>query len=170
MRLHLLERLLGVAVYYDSFNDWLFLDWEGDLAQPAVQTAGVAVARWYLPRPYAWVLNNNALVTGGHRHVARWFAQELLPHLALAGAAHAAWVNAGARPGRRVGQTVRNGRPGPAINCFPDVDGAMAWLTHVPRALAQGSTPPRTFGHQGQLERVVHELGGKIAGSVPVRR
>lgn len=168
MRLQLLDRHPCLAIYYDSLNDWLFLDWEGPLALPAVQTACLAVARCYLPRPYARVLNSNAQVTGVHWSVAVWLAQEFLPHLALAGAAHVAWVHSLSLPGRSMVQTVINWLPGPAITCFGDVEEAVAWLAHIPSAPVRGGTPPRTAGHQAQFEQVVHELGQKIAVSAPV--
>jgi hypothetical protein len=167
MRLQLLQETSCLAIYYDSSNNWLFLDWHGNLTLPDVQAACLAVARCYLPFPYPRVLNDNTQVTGVSWSVAAWLATEFLPHLSLAGAEHVAWVCSPALPGRNLVQTVVKWLPGPAITCCDDVEEAVAWLRQLP-AVPPGHAAPRLPAAQTQLERVVHELGQKINAPVPV--
>lgn len=168
MHLQLLRKIPCLAIYYDSFNNWLFLDWEGKLTLPDVQAACLAVARCYLPFPYPRVLNNNTQVTGVSWSVAAWLATEFLPHLSLAGASHVAWVCSPALPGRNMVQTVVNWLPGPAITCFDDVEEAVAWLGQIPSVPIPERGAPRLPAAQTQLERVVHELRQKTDEPVPV--
>lgn len=168
MRLQLLRKTSCLAIYFDSFNNWLFLDWEGNLALPDVQAACLAVAHCYLPFPYPRVLNDNTQVTGVSWSVAAWLAKEFLPHLSVAGALHVAWVCSPALPGRNMVQTVVNWLPGPAITCFNDVEGAVAWLGQIPSGFISSREAVRLPGTQTQLNQLVYELEQKI--NVPVLR
>lgn len=168
MRLQLLRETACVSIYYDSLNEWLFLDWEGELTLPAVQTACLEVAHCFVPRPYARVLNSNAQVTGMSWSVAAWLATEFLPHLALAGIAQVAWVCSPSLRGRSVVQTVLNWLPGPGVSSFDDLDGAITWLQHTRSERATGGVLPRLPAAQAKLEKVVQELCEKVMAQVPV--
>ncbi|MGI4884031.1 MAG: hypothetical protein ACRYFR_03620 [Janthinobacterium lividum] len=166
MRLQLLQRIPCLTIYYDSFNNWLFLDWKGSVALPDVQAACLAVARCYLLRPYARVLNNYAPGVGVGGREAAWLAREFLPYLSLAGALHVAWVLSPVRPDHSRGQTVADGLSGPTVACFPYLEEAMAWLGQLGPAHAFESTAPRSPARQTQLEQTVHKLAQKIGAPV----
>ncbi|MGI4886217.1 MAG: hypothetical protein ACRYFR_14775 [Janthinobacterium lividum] len=168
MRLQLLRETNCISIYYDSLNEWLFLDWEGELTLPAVQAACLEVAYCFLPRPYARVLNSNAQVTGMSWSVAAWLAAEFLPHLALAGITQVAWVYSPSLRGRSVVQTVLSWLPGPVVSSFDDLDGAVTWLQHTRPGRAAGPPLPRLPAAQAKLEGVVQGLYQKVAAQVPV--
>lgn len=167
MRLHLLRETACVSIYYDSLNEWLFLDWEGELTLPAVQTACLEIAHCFLPRPYARVLNSNAQVTGMSWSVAAWLASDFLPHLTLAGVTQVAWVCSSSLRGRYVVQTVLNWLPGPAVTSFDDLDAAVTWLQHTCPERATGGTPLRPPATQAKLEKVFQDFCQKITVQVP---
>ena len=85
MQLQLLHQTTCLTIYYDQCNDWLYLEWEGELTLLLVQEACDALATCVLRRPYARVLNSNEQVTGITWDVAAWLATDFLPHLPLAG-------------------------------------------------------------------------------------
>jgi hypothetical protein len=162
VRLQLLQKTPHLTIYYDSFYNWLFLDWKGNVALPDVQAAYLAVARCYLRRPYARVLNNHAPATGAGWREAAWLIREFLPHLSLAGALHVAWVASPALPSRHRGQPVAAGPSWRSVRCFDYLEEAMAWLGQPGLADAFECPAPRVPARQTQLERTVHELARKI--------
>lgn len=128
MNLYLLRQTAGLTVYYDCSNDWLFLDWEGEITLPVVQQACLAIADCYLQRPYSHILNNNERVTDVSWSIARWLTTEFLPHMRLAGAEQVAWVFSPALPGLNLVQTLISWLPGSPITTFYDIADAVAWL------------------------------------------
>jgi hypothetical protein len=128
MQLHLLRTTACLAIYYDSGNDWLFLDWAGNLTLPAVQEACVAVAQCYLQRTYSRVLTSNLHVTVSGTEVATWLGMEFLPYLAVSGIKHVASISAPALPDRHLVQTVRQWVPDLLLHFFTTTDEAIAWL------------------------------------------
>ncbi|OGX90337.1 STAS/SEC14 domain-containing protein [Hymenobacter coccineus] len=166
MRLHLIRKTDCVSIYYDSLNEWLFLDWEGELTLLDVQTACLEVARCFLPRPYARVLNSNEQVTGVSWSVAAWLARDFLPHLTVAGITHIAWVYSSSVRARHVVQTVLNWLPGPALTSFDDLDAAVTWLQHIrPEGPAQASL--RLPATQAKLDKVFQDMCQKVKAQVP---
>jgi hypothetical protein len=131
MRLHLLRQTTCLTVYYDLRNDWLYLDWQGDLTLSAVQQACLALADCYLHRPYTRVLNSNEQVTGISWSVAAWLATEFLPHMPLAGIEYVAWIYSSSLQGHSLVHTVLKWLPGSRITAFHDVTDAVAWLQHT---------------------------------------
>jgi hypothetical protein len=52
-----------VEVSFDTCNNWLYIEWEGDLTLEVVQQACLEIARCYAQHAYARALNSNAQVT-----------------------------------------------------------------------------------------------------------
>lgn len=93
---HINLRHLGsvspVAGYFDPDNDWLFLEWEGDLTLDVVQRAYQEIARcyrWHASAPR--VRTSNAQVTSSAPDVVRWLVEEFLATVSLAGVKQVAW-------------------------------------------------------------------------------
>jgi hypothetical protein len=128
MQLRLLDTTSCLAIYYDSSNNWLFLDWAGNLTLPAVQEACVTVAQCYLQQTYSRVLSSNLQVTGSSEHVATWLGIEFLPYLAATGVQHVASINTGSLQSRHLGQTVRQWVPELMLNFFNTTEEAIVWL------------------------------------------
>ncbi|RZK27932.1 MAG: hypothetical protein EOO61_22755, partial [Hymenobacter sp.] len=131
VNLHLLDQTKCLAIYYDSGNDWLFLDWHGNLTLQDVKEACVALAHCYLSRTYPRVLNSNTQLEGVSWSIAAWLVTDFLPHLSLAGVEHVAWIYSSTPSGRHVVQTIINWLPGFILNTFLDVEDAVAWLQHT---------------------------------------
>ncbi|MVN77811.1 hypothetical protein GO988_15880 [Hymenobacter sp. HMF4947] len=168
MQLHLLSKTPCLSIYYDSKNNWLFLDWEGELTLPAVQVACVELARCFLHRPYPRVLNNNTQVTGVSWSVATWLVREFLPHLPLAGVEQVAWVSSASLLGRNMVQTVVNWLPWLSATLFDDLEAAVHWLRQVQTSGTTGFLlPQRLPATQAKLAQTVQELQRKVAAAAP---
>lgn len=128
MQLHLLRATSCLSIYYDSINNWLYLDWAGDLTLPAVQDACVAVAQCYLTRTYLQVLNSHLQVTEIGSSIGTWLSAEFLPYMTLVGVEHIAWVSVPSLVGRKLAQTVVNRMPSLVLNLFDNAEEATVWL------------------------------------------
>lgn len=169
MQLHLLSTTPCLTIYYDSQNDWLFLDWQGDLTLVLVQEACVEVGYCLLERPYRRVLNSNAQVTDISLSVAAWLVAEFMPHTKLAGIEHLAWVGSPSLRGRSVVQTVVNWLAQASIDIFYELDEAVNWLQHLgPPTLTGDTLPQRLPATQAKLAQIVHRLAQKARARHPL--
>ncbi len=164
MNLHPLFQTTCLSAQYDLRNDWLYLDWQGELTLPAVQQACLALASCYLQRPYSHILNSNEQVTGVSWNVAVWLATDFLPHMSLAGIEHVAWIYSPSLRGQNLVHTVLSWLPGSLITTFSDVAAAYAWLEHTragqPRSYL---LPKRLPASQAKLAQEVQTLHQRVA-------
>ena len=166
MNLHLLRQTNCLTTYYDSRNDWLYLDWQGELTLPSVQQACLELAACYLQRPYARVLNSNEQVTGVSWGVAAWLISDFLPHMSLAGIEHVAWIHSSSLWGHSMMHTVLNWLPGSLIASFSTMAEAVTWLEHTRTEEPQGYlVPQRSPITQAKLVQEVQALQQRIAAS-----
>ena len=157
MRLQLLRDTLHVSVYYDSSNEWLFVDWRGDLSLSRVQAGCLTIAQCFLERSYARILNNNSDVTSMSASVAGWLAEQYLPHLGLAGIEYLAWVcGPGIQLKHLTTEAVRQLRT-PVVNIFDDIADAYSWLQHTRFAHLDAVAQPESE-RQAELASRVAEL------------
>jgi len=70
MNLQTLCATSTVAAYYDTCNNWLFLEWEGELTLQSIKRDSVAIVRCFLGHNYPRVLNSNAHLTSVEWDVA----------------------------------------------------------------------------------------------------
>jgi hypothetical protein len=163
MRLHLLRTTPHITIYYDTHNDWLFLDWKGELTLTAVQDACLEIARCFLQRAYPRVLNSNLQVTSMNWNIAGWLALEFMPHLSVAGVEHLAWVCAPSLWGRSVVQRIVSLLPHFVISLFDDVEMAAAWLQQTRLECTRGYLlPQRAVSDQLKLAQQVEILKQKV--------
>lgn len=128
MELQLLHETPNLSVFYDSANEWLFVDWRGDLTLALVQDNCVAMAQHLLDVRYARILNGNVGVTGMASNVPAWLAREFLPYLRLVGVQQVAWVHS---PNLRVKcytDAALHGLDAPSVYVFDDLESAVSWL------------------------------------------
>ncbi|MFD1872741.1 hypothetical protein [Hymenobacter bucti] len=165
MNLHLLRQTSCLAVYYDLSNDWLYLDWQGDVTLPAVQQACLELAACYLERPYSHVLNNNEQLTGISWNVATWLATDFLPYMTLAGIEHVAWVYSPSLRGYNLVHTVLSWLPNSALTTFGTVAEAVTWLRHTRTEQPRGYhvPPKRSAAVQATLAQEVEALRQRIS-------
>lgn len=165
MQLQLLHHTTCLSTYYDQCNDWLYLEWEGEITLPLAQEACDALATCVLERPYACVLNNNEQVTGIHWNVATWLLTDFLPHLTLADVEQIAWVFSPVLRGQHVVYTILNHLPsGPPIDAFDNLADAVAWLQHF-RPVARGAAPTRCPAKQARLVQQVQAIRQRRAAT-----
>ncbi|AMJ65848.1 hypothetical protein [Hymenobacter sp. PAMC 26628] len=128
MELQLLHETPNLAVFFDPANQWLFVDWRGDLTLALVQDNCVAVAQYLMDARYARILNSNVGVTSMAPNVPAWLAREFLPYLRLVDVQQVAWVHS---PNLRVKcytDTVLHGSDAPSVHVFDDLESAVTWL------------------------------------------
>jgi hypothetical protein len=163
VNLHLLRSTPTLAIYYDSYNDWLFADWQGALTLAAVQAACLDLTQCLLQRPYAHVLNSNAQVTTVEWEVAGWLAQEFLPALTPAGVARLAWVCSPSLRGRNMVHTILSQRPLLRLSIFDELDEAVDWLRHNRTEYVSGcGLPRRPAADQAHLEQAAQALARSL--------
>ncbi|MGI4742438.1 MAG: hypothetical protein ACRYG7_45350 [Janthinobacterium lividum] len=157
-------------VYFDKTNNWVFIDWVGELTLNAVQYTCLGIARCFLGHYYPRVLNSNAQVTRVSWDVAQWLASDFLPALTLTGVEQMAWVvPTSLRAHARVLDTV-NLFPHVAISLFDDVELAVGWLQQTaPPELATGCVVPgRLHTDELKLQYLVESFAQQLqASSVP---
>jgi len=140
MKLQLICSAPRAEVYFDHINDWVFIDWAGELTLETVQHTCLQIARCFLNHSYPRVLNNNEQVTGVSREVVTWLASEFLPiFFTLAGVEQMAWVMPTTLRARNTVLDTVNLFPHVAISLFDDVEQAVVWLQ-------QTAPPPPTTG------------------------
>jgi len=162
MNLRLLCAAPQVDIYFDSFNDWIFIDWTGELTLPVVQNACVHIAHCFLQHPYPRVLNNNTYVTGLSWSIAPWLIRDFLPHLRLAGVKQLAWVCSPSLPGLSMVQTAVTWLPQLAIGVFGDVADGASWLERSRQVDGlMYPYPARSAATQAALAWEVQELARK---------
>ncbi|HEX8327183.1 MAG TPA: hypothetical protein VF629_06565 [Hymenobacter sp.] len=164
--LKLLYDTAPVAVYYDKANDWLFADWRGTLTLKQVQAGCLTLARCFLKRSYARVLNSNCDVVSISPEAAPWLAGEFLPHLGLAGIKYLAWVCA---PNLLLQHFANEAvRPLSAtVVVFDDLAGAYAWLQ---RAHLVSGAVPHEAARQAEIGWRVAALAEELAHYEQVAR
>jgi len=156
-------------VYFDQDNEWVFVDWLGELTLEAVQHTCLGIARCFLDHYYPRVLNSNAQVTTISWDVAPWLSSEYLPALRLTGVEQMAWV---VPPDLRA----RNGVldtvhlfPHIAINLFDDVESAVTWLQQTaPEPLDTGCVAPgRSYTDELKLRTLVEAFAQQLGVTEP---
>lgn len=156
-------------IYYDSWNDWLFADWRGELTLAAVQTACLHLTQCLLKRPYAHVLNSNAQVTTAQWEVAGWLAQDFLPSLALACVEKLAWVCSPNLRSRNIAHTVLHQVPQLRLALFDELDEAVDWLQQNRQDYVSGcGLPLRRATDQARLEQAAQALAHALRQGPPV--
>jgi hypothetical protein len=167
MNLQHLCSALCAEVYFDKANNWIFVDWVGELTLETVQHTCLGIARCFLDHFYPRVLNSNAQVTSVTWEVSQWLASDFLPALSLTGVEQMAWVvPPSLRARNRILDTV-NLFPHIAISLFDDVEAAVAWLQQTAPTAAgpinvnipQG----RHFTDEQKLRRIVDNFGQQLA-------
>lgn len=168
MNLQKLCEAPNVTVYFDSWNNWLYLDWYGELTLPTVQHACLEIARCYLGHAYPRVLNSNTQVTHVDWQVSAWLASAFLPALELAGVAQIAWVCGPTLRGRDMAHETRNRLDSLAIALFDDIEDAVAWLQHTQPEYTSGcALLPRPMATSTKLAAMVDAFAEQLRAEQP---
>lgn len=156
-------------VYFDTVNNWVFVDWAGELTLESVQHTCLGIAHCFLAHYYPRVLNSNAQVTSVTWEVSQWLASDFLPALTLSGVEQMAWVvPPELRARNKVLDTVGL-FPHVAISLFDDVELAVAWLQQTaPPPLESGCALfGRSYADEVKLTRLVTTFGQHLGAQSP---
>lgn len=170
MNLHTLCATRNLTAYYDSWNNWLYLEWDGELTLSSVKPACLEIARCFIDHQYPRVLNNNVQLTGIEWDVTGWLARNLFPYLRLAGVKQFAWVHATSLRGQHMAEGVLQQFPAELeLALFADVEDAVTWLTKTSPAYGSDyATQPRPAATKAQLVQLVQHFSAYLqGGAVP---
>ena len=148
-----------VTVSFDSWNNWLFVEWKGNLTLSDVQYSCLEVAQCFVKHSYPRVLNSDAQVTSLPWEVAPWLAKHYFPGLELAGIEQLAWVHAPSLRGRSLAEQVLRQLPNLNIGLFADVEDATNWLQQTQPEYTSGcALLPRPVAAETQLAQTVAQF------------
>jgi hypothetical protein len=147
-----------VTIYFDSWNNWLYVEWEGELSLQAVQYACLEVAQCFVKHAYPRVLSSDAQVTSLPWEAVPWLTTHFFPYLELAGIEQLAWVHAPIVRGLSLATQVMQQLPHLNIGLFADIEEATNWLQQTNPAYVSGSAlVPRSLDEETLLaQTVVH--------------
>lgn len=157
----------NVHVYFDSWNNWLYLEWEGELTLPKVQHACLAIAHCFVAHAYPRVFINTTYITRVEWDVAPWLARHFFPYLGLAGVQQLAWVYGPSVRGHELAEHVLR-YLGQQVNValFGDTEDAVSWLQQVRPSYVSGCTLlPRPAQHDLKLVRLVRSFEQELAAT-----
>lgn len=151
-------------IYFDQDNEWVFVDWAGELTLEAVQHTSLAIARCFLDHQYPRVLNSNAQVTRVSWEVVQWLGSDFLPALRLSGVEQLAWVVPTPLRARNRMLDAVGLFPHVAVNLFDDVESAVAWLQQTaPPPLESGcALLGRSYSDELKLRARVEGLAQQL--------
>lgn len=153
-----------VTIYFDSWNNWLYVEWEGALTLPAVQYACLELAECFVKHAYPRVLNNDSQITSLPWEAAPWLAKHFFPHLKQAGIQQLAWVHAPIVWGLGHTTQLLQHLSHLNISLFADMEEATTWLQQANPAYAGGHVPlPRPLAAQTQLAQTVAQFKQALA-------
>lgn len=161
MNLQLLHSAPHIDIHFDSYNDWLYVNWSGDLTLPLVKAGCAYVGQCFLSHPYPRVLNDNTHVTSISWNTAPWLISDFMPHLRLVGVQQMAWVRSPSLPGLSMVQTVVSWLPHLAIAVFDDVEDGSDWLQRGRRtagAMYDYPYPARSAATQQRIATIAADL------------
>ncbi|RZK19102.1 MAG: hypothetical protein EOO56_14870 [Hymenobacter sp.] len=164
MNLQHLCSATSAEVYFDNYNNWVYVDWVGELTLPTVQHTCLSIARCFLNHYYPRVLNSNAHVTSVTWDVSPWLASEFLPALTFTGVEQMAWVVPPGLRARNNVLTTVNLFPHVAISLFDEVENAVTWLQQTAPEDLQTGCPPlgRCYADEQKLHYLVEGLAQQL--------
>lgn len=163
MNLILLHSSSQLRAYYDSWNNWLFLDWYGSLTLPGVQQNCVELLRRCCDYPCQRVLNSNAHVHEMQASIVPWVGRELVPYLEQLGVDQLAWVRAALPLGQLLVQQALPQAPQLYLHAFDELELAVAWLQETQPS---GCIPlHRLPAERARLEACVQALIARVSAS-----
>lgn len=119
----------NVTAYYDRVNDWLYLDWHGEITLNSIRSNCLQLARCFLFRRYKRILNDNTNVVKTTPEVATWLANDFLPYLRLLGIEYIAWICSHDMQIQNDTEIALENLTSPVVALFDDMATAYEWLS-----------------------------------------
>ncbi|ALW84117.1 hypothetical protein AUC43_02790 [Hymenobacter sedentarius] len=121
-----------LTIAYDYTDDWLYLDWHGNLDNETVMSGALKLLELLKQERCTKVLNDNTRTTGLWDDAAMWGGEVFFPQLYEAGCRHFAWVFSRERFSQLSAElAVQRTLSGIGIMTFHDLPTAAEWLRHV---------------------------------------
>ena len=118
-----------LTISYDYADEWLYLDWHGNLDDDSVMAGALKVLELLQQERCAKVLNDNTRITGLWADTAKWGSDVFFPMLHDAGCRYFSWVYSPERYSQLSAElAVQQTTAGIIIMTFRDLDTAAAWL------------------------------------------
>ena len=118
-----------LTISYDYVDDWLYLDWHGELDDDTVMAGALQVLEMLKQERCAKVLNDNTRITGLWADAAKWGSDVFFPLLHEAGCRYFSWVYSPERYSQLSAElAVQHTTAGIIIMTFRDLAPATAWL------------------------------------------
>lgn len=155
-----------VAIFQDTDNGWLFIEWHGALTLPTVQAGCLAILRCFIEHPCPRVLNSNALVTAISFEAVPWLVRAFMPCLGLSGVKQLTWLSAPALRGRLLVGEVLQRLPALPIAPFEDLDLAVNWLRQQPATALSAS---RVAAIKTALRAFTNALAQQLTAAPPAQ-
>jgi len=118
-----------LTISYNYADDWLYLDWHGNLDDETVMAGAPKVLELLQQERCAKVLNDNTRVTGLWANAAQWGSDVFFPQLHAAGCRYFSWVHSPERYSQLSAElAVQQTAAGITFMTFHDLAPAAAWL------------------------------------------
>lgn len=117
----------GIAISYDSTNNWLYVDWQGEHNQESSRVACMLMLEALRAWPCHKILNDNSNITRTSVELSLWGAW-WLEEMLRAGLQHIAWVFSRNFADRQASEVVLMNIQRPVVGTFDDVASAYIWL------------------------------------------
>ncbi|QNE38613.1 hypothetical protein F1C16_03115 [Hymenobacter sp. NBH84] len=161
MEQELLLATSNVKAYYDHANNWLYLDWHGEITLNSVRSNCLQLARCFLIRRYKRILNDNTNVAKVTPEVAPWLANEFLPHLRLLGIEYVAWICSPDMHIQNDTEIALEKLTSPVVALFDDMATAYEWLSIAKFQSPVMLNSPQSFTQiMTALKERISSLGG----------
>ena len=150
--IELVAETSSVLIYYDNPNNWLYVDWYGDLTMASVQESCLVTAQYFLTRKCTRILNDNTNVTGVTPDVGMWLSNQYVPHMQLAGVEYMAWVLSSNFNTQCITDIALHNLSSPVVALFNDIASAYSWLCAVRFKAPTLAAPPAKGVYRNQEE------------------
>ena len=151
----------NVSAYYDSTNEWLYLDWHGELDLNLLRKNCLQVVLCLVAKRYKRILNDNTNLTKASPDVVPWLATELLPYMKLVVIEYMACVLSPNLDVQNEAEAAIEEIMKPVIALFDDMASAYEWLSSV--NFEAPAAPSRSVEQvMSVLKNRISFLGGKM--------
>lgn len=122
----------ALTISYDYTNEWLYLDWQGELTDGAVMEGALKLLELLKQERCSKVLNDNTRATGLWADAAKWGSDIFFPMLHQAGCRYFSWVFSPERYSQLSAElAVQRTAAGITIMTFGSLDTATDWLRRM---------------------------------------
>ncbi|WP_303311254.1 hypothetical protein [Hymenobacter sp. BT730] len=123
----------SLTIAYDYTDEWLYLDWQGNLTDEEVMKGALKLLELLRQERCTKVLNDNTHLTGLWADAARWGGEVFFPQLQEAGCRYFAWVHSPERYSQLSAQlAIQHTAAGIVFLTFQSLPTAAEWLRHQP--------------------------------------